>query len=325
MELLQQTENRGYPTEYLTSRIRGRSSYFIRNWDNLLYSPDHLEDLKRTRYGKFMDEHAKEGAWKQFLSETRWLYYQMNNGLQAIFRPFIMYVELKTLLICFRYKLSKVTAEELTSLLYFSLLSNKIKRMIVEAADLTSVLDMFEKYHISPPPDMSGLNEIFLQGGLKDLEERLRAVFIQGIIESRPHAVLRDFFTYITDSINLVSAFKYLRWNVESKPFFINGGSINLVALGKCISDNNKTGVNKFIYRLTGEAIEEVSASGLENILQTVLTKRLNRTRIRSGDIGLILTYMWKCYIEARNISIIMYGSDIDENALKEQLISGNW
>ena len=88
MELLESIEDRGYPFEYLLSRIRGRRSKLISDWNPLIYDIGSLEYLYPARYRGFVTEKSPEGIWKVLIREFRWVYTQMNEKLREIFCPF---------------------------------------------------------------------------------------------------------------------------------------------------------------------------------------------------------------------------------------------
>lgn len=88
MEILQKIENRGYPTEYLLSRIKGRRVHLIIDWKPFLYGTTPTEYFSSTQYRGLIADQSAEGVWRHLLKEFEWVYLQMNSGLQDIFWPF---------------------------------------------------------------------------------------------------------------------------------------------------------------------------------------------------------------------------------------------
>jgi vacuolar-type H+-ATPase subunit C/Vma6 len=320
MELLQSPEDRGYPTEYLVSRIRGRRAYFLGDWDSLLFhSP--FEYLLKTHYRELITQHSVEGVWKRLLKERRWVYLQMNKHLRDIFRAFFQYAEIKALIVCFRLKLKKGTTTGLQDVLSLSILSEEIKELMEVEADLPLIFERLENELFFTSDIPGALKESFLEGGLRSVEKRLTDAFLERIIRLGLHPVIKNFFTFTIDSKNIIALYKHLRWGIKVPPPFIRGGSISETHLTMVIHTNAISEVPKLIYRLTGLEIEEPTVSNLEKTLLKGLTNKIKVMSRRSADIGLILDYLWRCSIEAQNLSIILYGGEIDRDVLKQELV----
>src|SRR5208282_4010036 len=102
VEFLRKIDDRGYPTEYLLSRIRGRRAHLIADWRPLVMSASPVDRLALTRYGSIMTDDYPEAIRQYLLKEFGWVYSQMNRTLRKIFRPFFLYTELSTIFICLR-------------------------------------------------------------------------------------------------------------------------------------------------------------------------------------------------------------------------------
>lgn len=323
MNLLEIPDNAGYPTVYLLARLRGRSAHFINEWDGPLFSPDPVEYLRATRYGEYVTEYSGDGAWKHLLREFKWVYLQMNNKLREIFSPFFMFAEIKTLIACFRFKTVKEISTETDKLLAFSLLSNETKKILAMKAEMPDVLDKFENKLLRLSGKPSGLGESFFNDGLKGLEQRLTLMIIGNIINSGLHPVLRNFFIRLIDVKNLTAAYKHIRWGVKTLPYLIPGGNLTESKLKKIFQADEISGVCELIHHATGSIIEEETAPHIERTLYAGLLKQTKIMQRESLDIGLVLHYLWRCYMETLNLSIILYGRDIDKNTLKGELVTG--
>jgi vacuolar-type H+-ATPase subunit C/Vma6 len=321
LELIQSYENRGYPTEYLLARIRGRRTYFLHDWDNFLFSPEPFKNLLSTKYGEFISEHSIEGVWKRFLKEFQWIYFQMNKGLRDVFLPFFLYYEIKNLIVCFRYKTGKGTRKEIENLLHYSLLSGKYKEILMMETDLPVVLEEISNILLFSTKTSLRLKDIFLEQGLKSVEERLTAAFLEHAGESKLHPVMKSFFAYLIDSKNIIALYKYLRWDIRGHPTFIFGGSINESSLKKRLHEKEISEIGKLVYQLTGLDIEETVSFSVEKTLRRGLTKKIRIMGREDSDIGFILEYLWRHYIESLNLRTILYGGQINKDAMQEELI----
>ena len=318
MKLLQDIEDRGYPTDYLLARIRGRRVFFMSDWNDVLSRHDINEYLTSTHYGKFTTVRSAEDIRKRFLIELRWVYYQMNSKLRKVFQPYFIYSELDSLRVCLRYKSGKGTNKEIEQFLEVSLLSDKIKDILRIEADIPTVLYTLEK---ELPDMLAGLQYVFLTEGLKSAEQRITAALLEHIACSEVHPVISRFFNSIIDSKNVVTLYKHLRWETKSGPVYIGGGTINKSMLNKILHSYKTDELSHLVYKYTGFYIEEPDAANVEHAFLKSLTGQIKKWERECPDIGLILHYLWRCYIEAKNLSIISYGEKIDKNIIKEELV----
>jgi len=265
MELLQRYENRGYPDEYLVARIRGRRSRFIQDWDGLVFSPDPVEYLRPTEYGESVMEYSGEGAWMFLARELKWLHAQMNNRLKNIFDPFFMYIEVETLIMCFRYKYSKKDETEPGEILRYSLLSNKIKEGILMSEDLPELLEELEKKALIPSCGAGSLKDLFLKDGLQGLEQGLNRAFLERVKNKVLHPELRAFFLYTIDSRNMNAVYKSLRWGIKTEPYLISEGMVGSSRLLKIFHENSMPEFERLVFNVAGLRIKEVTPAGIDN------------------------------------------------------------
>jgi vacuolar-type H+-ATPase subunit C/Vma6 len=321
MEFLQEIEDRGYPADYLLARIHGRRLFLLRDWDRALAGPDISGYLMSTHYRGFMTAHLSEDIWKRFLRESAWVYYQMNNELRNIFQPYYMYSELNTLLTCLRYKAGKGNIAEIKRVLEFSLISGKIKGLLERDTDILPVLYMLEKKPAFIPGKPAGLEKVFLKDGLSGVEQKITKALLEYIIDSDAHPVIKRYFTFIADTKNIITLLKHLRWETTADPVFGAEGNIKKTTLYKILRSYNTDALAGLVYKQTGLRLEGLDAVSAENALHKRLAGKIKKWERESPDIGLLLHYLWRCAAEAKNLSIIYYGRDIDKNILKEELV----
>jgi vacuolar-type H+-ATPase subunit C/Vma6 len=309
-----------YPPAYLLARLRGRREHLVRNWEDILHSTDPFEPLLSTPYGDMVREHSEEGIWQRLLREFHWVYNQMNKDLVDVFQPYFLYCELKTIILCLRLKIENRPADYLTGLLDLSVLSRGVKDVLRKNEDLPAVLEGLNREFSAPSRKALKLQDIFLQKGLREVEEALINTSIEEIACHGLHPDVERFFEYIIDIRNILTLYKYMRWNVQSEPSFIAGGSIGTPLLIRTLNTGNFSEIERLIHQRSGRTVQEQDASDIEHALMTDLTMR-TRTAGRSSDYGFILDYLWTAYIEARNLSIIAYGKDIERDELRKELV----
>ena len=115
MEFLKKVKEGDYPTDYLLTRLRIRRA-----------------SLTKDLMGQGIDSIAgrSEGdIWESLLRDYQWVYDQMNKRLHEIFQPFFLYAELRTIIICLRYK-KAADKNKIKNVLLLSLLSEKNKNTL---------------------------------------------------------------------------------------------------------------------------------------------------------------------------------------------------
>lgn len=319
MELLRRVEDRGYPAEYLLSRIRGRRTYLITDWKSLVLSASPLECLSSARYGDIMADDYPEGIWRYLLKEFGWVYLQMNRALREIFWPFFLYAELRTIFICLRYAKGG-EAGNIERFLHLSLLSEKIKEILGGGGHLLSAVGGIEGHFISLSNKFTGLRKIFDEAGLQGVEQNLSIRYLEYTAHSKLHPVMKDFFVSVIDSRNILSLYKYLMLGGKVFPPFINGGRIGKTLFMKILDGKDIFEIGSMIRRLTGIRIEKPGATDIEQSLYRMVTRLLKKAGREPLGIGVILDYLWRCSLEARNLSILFYGSEIDREILSAEI-----
>ncbi|RJQ47041.1 MAG: hypothetical protein C4538_05740 [Nitrospiraceae bacterium] len=320
-DILQSDKDRGYPTEYLLARLMGRRTRFLKNWDDIIVSPEPLAILSQPPFGEFFARHSLDGAWKWALAEYGWVYRQMNAELRECFMPLFLYLELQTLIRCLRHKIRQTQEHTIKILLSNSLLSNRIKGIVTKETDVPAILKQFNRKIFHGLVTSVPLPDVYAKKGLGGLEQELTAGILKKIMSSKLRAVVRKFFIYLIDAKNIVAAQKRLRWNMPAESSFIRGGSVRESFLRSILRNSGLSGLHQFAVRKAGILPQGESYDSLEIILHAGLYKQV---RIMAGDCsatGLLLHYLWSIYVQAHNLSIIQYGRGIDRDILRRELI----
>lgn len=278
-----------------------------------------LEALSSPRRGKTGVDSA-DAIWRLLLTEFRWVFLQMDGKLRDIFRPFFQYSELRTLFFCLRYRMNDETAK-LEQILSASLFSKEFKRMLRRNKEIPDVMEDIEDLFVSLSPKFRGIREVFLKDGLKGLEQKLASTYLEYVIQSELHPLIRAYFSRIIDARNIIAVYKYLRWEVEGTPPFVGGGHIAERRIRETKDNANIFGVMSLIRTVTGVNVERPDASGVENALYRGMTRFLKRLSRETSGIGLVLDYLWRCSIEARNLGIILYGGDSERETVLAEMV----
>jgi vacuolar-type H+-ATPase subunit C/Vma6 len=320
MELLRHLEDRGYPVEYLLSRIRGRRSRLIDDWRPLIYDAAPMDYLASARYQGFVRDRSPEGVWRSLLREYRWVYAQMNHALREIFQPFFLYTELRTIFICLR-QLKDEKSGKAEDLLGDSLLSAEIAGALSTSGDIPSAVRGIERVFLTLSDRFGGLSGILDTEGLRGFEQRLTNIYLAVIADTGLHPLMKKFFARLIDSRNIMSVYKCLRLERRTALPFIPGGMILEAKLRAIAEKGDLFGVNTLIRDFSGLKIDTPDPTKVEAALYRGMTRFLKKEGREPFGAGPILDYLWKCSLEVMNLSVLFYGKDLERDAVTAELV----
>lgn len=320
MELLLHLEDRGYPVEYLLSRIRGRRSRLINDWRPLIYDAAPMDYLASARYQGFVRDRSPEGVWRSLLREYRWVYSQMNSQLREIFRPYLLYTELRTIFICLRHLKDEKsgTAEDL---LGDGLLSAEIAKILSSSEDLSSAVRGIERAFLQLSERFGGLSTILETEGLRGVEQRLTNTYLAVIVNAGLHPLMKIFFARLIDSRNIMGVYKFLRLEKRTALPLIPGGMVSEAKLRAIAEKGDLFAVNSLVREFSGNRIDTPDPTKVEAALYKGMTRFLKKEGREPFGAGPILDYLWKCSLEVMNLGVLFYGKDLEREAVMAELV----
>ncbi len=317
MELLQGFEDRGYPADYLLSRIRGKRADLISDWAPPIFFETPFEYLASSSYRGFVTGRSPEGLRTDLMNEYQWVYLRMDRSFLEIFRPFFLYSELRTIFICLRH-LRAGKAVKTAGVLFPSLLSEGMKKLLREAPDISGAAGNLERAFLHLSDEFSGISDIFEQEGLKGFERELTRRYLMTTVRSKLHPLIKEFFIRIIDSRNIISLYKFLRLNPGAAPRYIPHGRISEARFSGIIERADLPEV----FRLAGEKDEGPDRSNIETALYRGISVFLRKAGRDPLGIGPVLDYLWRSSIEVMNLSVLSFGREIDRDAIRKELVS---
>ncbi len=319
MELLQRLVDRGYPAEYLVSRIRGRRSGLIRDWKRLLYDGSLFETAALPKTA-LMKAKSPDGVWANLMREYRWVYGQMNTRLRGIFGPFFLYSELRTLIICLR-RLPDRKAGVLDELLNRSLLADELKQVLFLSPDPQTAVSGIERMLAPLGKKAPGLTDALEKDGLRGVEQRLVEWYLAETVASRLDPLLKLFFSRLIDARNVISIYKYLRLEIKTMPPLIPGGTVPVERLLGIAKSGDLIEIGSLTEELTGLPVERPDPTLVELALYRGITGWLKKVGRDPFGVAPILDYLWRCSIEAMNLSVLYYGRSLEREAVSAELV----
>lgn len=320
MELLESPRDKGYPTEYLLSRIRGRRSRLIPDWSPLVREADPGAYLSSDRYGGFITDRSAEGLWSSLLREYRWVYSRMNEELRLLFSPFFLYAELRTLFIGMRHLKNK-TPGKAAGLFEQSLLSPRIKAVLSESADPAAAVARLENIFRSLSVKFTGMNALFESAGLRGIEQFITDAYLALLMEGRLDALMRAFFSRLADARNILALSACLRHERKCDISFIPGGAVSADRLRAIAAGEGMPGLYSLVRICSGVKIETKDAMKIEAAFAKGITRFLKRAGRDVLGAGLILEYLWRCSLEVMNLSLLVSTRELDRETVIGELV----
>ncbi len=319
-ELLDLLEDRGYPVDYLYARLRGRRSRLITDWKAFVYEASPLEVLSGGASRGGVRDRTTEGIWVNLLREYRWVCRQMNSRLREIFGPYFLYAELRTLFIGLRH-IKESRTEETADLLSESLLSGKIKAMLTTSKKLEVAATALERAFLTLSTSFSGIDGSLEKEGLRGFEQDLTNRYLVHIMNRGLHPLVRMFFSRIIDARNILALYKALRMSVRAKPLFLAGGAITSERFRDILKSDDLFAVKSLVRDRTGIRIDSPDITKVESALYRGLAKYLRKEGRDPLNVGLLLDYLWRCSLEAMNLSILVHTREIDRESVIAELV----
>jgi vacuolar-type H+-ATPase subunit C/Vma6 len=319
MELLRDMENRGYPREYLLTRIRARRSYLIHDWGAALATTEPLAAVSLTPWRQVSVPDSEEAVWTSLQRELAWVYSQMEQRTRTIFAPLFLYLELRTIILCLRRRAAGDEGD-MAGLFRFSLLSAGVRGILQRNNDIPACVAGLAKLFGRMAETGTGFTKAYREGGLAAFEERLANFYLEQTAHARLHPVLAAFFSRLIDMKNLIILAKHRRWRITAPPSFIGGGKLRAAHLLDAARAPGMTGSARLLRRVTGTEVDP-TAGNVESLLLAAISRMARRAGRETEGIGLILDYLWRCSMQARNLSLLVHGPEIDRELLGEELV----
>jgi hypothetical protein len=308
MELLEKEPDRGYPTDYLIARLRGRRPGLIKDWGVVIANRGQAE--------RNLPERFRAGLRAGLEKEFRFVYRQMNDALKKIFYFYFCDFELNTLFCALRLKTKSGREERISNLLENSILSVPVKCALQGGGPVQSSLERLEE--IFKSEEIVGLSSFYLKGGLREVERRIKDFILEQGVKEASDPVIKSFFIYLINSRNILIAYKMARWGIGGDPGFLPGGDIGEERLRKAL-DRDLAGVVSLARDFSG--VKNENAAEITVILLHGLTLLSNIWRKESYDVGFMLDYLLRLRLEARSLGLTLEGDTLESELLRGEMV----
>jgi hypothetical protein len=310
IELLRDIASDGYPTDYLLARVSARRAALTAKSSAL-----HARDLPA--------EVSDDAIWERFLRELGWLRGQMNRRLRTSVDPVLGLFELKTVVLCLRYKAVQRDAE-IARLLATSQVSDALRRALLQESDVPAAVASMAVALEPADDDAGSLRRAYAEAGLKGFETRLTRSYLEHVKNARLHPLVQKFFAAFVDLRNLMTLYKLLRWDMDDASAFLAGGTIGVARLQRIGTARDAAGLDPLVREIAGRGAPPLATAegSLETILLSSLSSRIRAMSVDEDPVGRILDYAWRVYIHARNQAILLHAAHLDSTALEKELVA---
>ena len=310
-----------YPAEFLVARLLGKKSALFRNWDFLIASQDRDQNLLNTPFSPYLKKYGNPGIWNFLHNEHFWVYSRMNPYLRRTFYPYFLYHELNTLVVCLRYLERRAETESVLKEMRHSLLHNDIQNILTSGLDFTGMLQRLELRLRGKSDLFAGLSEKYDKKGITGLEIYMRDCFFTFILSREQQPMLKTFFQLLVDFHNCLSHAKTIRWQSETEPELIPGGTIPDDRFKRAYFHNEMGPVLKFLHlEDTGGTAADIQK--LEISLLIFITRKLRNLSFQRTVAGDILFYLWEQFRYTRNISMVLNTALLDDATVREKIVA---
>jgi hypothetical protein len=292
----------GVPLDCLLSRIKGRRSFLVEDWERELLVSDCPTPLPQApwRQGLLRWEAAAFRYASQ--RECAWCFTRMAEPLRLALLPFFWLAEVRTLAICLRNRAGGRECDE--QLLAGSLLADRVKRVFRGNSNAMETLTSLTALLAPHDEAFARLPEIYRESGAGALEAAMTGISLEHFAAAHPHPVMGRYLALMIDGRNLVAIAKHLRWRIVSPPHFLRGGSIATASLVKLFDRKDERTVARMAATLAPRSGERVDDE-VERAVLCAQGKALRSMAREPEGIGAILDYLWRCGMEARNLSLL--------------------
>ncbi len=309
-ELLCELAGDGFPTDYVLARVRGRRAALSSEWR-----------AARVRGDRGTTSDA--AIWEGLLAELGWLRTQVDPKLRETMAPVFGLFELKTLVLALRSVIARRGAE-VRRLLAGSQLAEPLRRALLDEPDAPAAVAAIAHALGPVSGDQASLQRAYAEAGLKGFETRLTRQYLETVVASRLHPVVRAFFAAFIDVRNLMTLYKHLRWQVTDTASFLPGGEADVLRIRRMSEGKDTAALDALLREVVGRAAPPLAMgeSALESILLASLSARLRRLSTGSEDVGLLLDYAWRVYVHARNRALLLHSQGVDAAVLEKELVA---
>jgi len=265
---------------------------------------------------------SDEQVWRRFLDEVAWLYRQMDQMLRQRVAPVLSLFEIKTIVLCAHNRAAH-RASEIEDLLARSLLCAPLAEALRRGPDVPATVTAITAVLAAVAPPAAEAGKAYAAHGLRGFEDGLMRGYLTHAATLPLQPAVARFVAAFIDLRNVMILYKQLHWSAPDAAAFIPGGSLAPAVFAEALTGRQETAVADVARRATGLKVLPAAASegALETVLLSCLAREL-RAAARNGElVPTALDYLWRQYVAARNVAVLLHGAGLEAAVLERELI----
>jgi hypothetical protein len=286
IDLLRQPRTEGYPTDFLLARLRGKRQYLT----------DMPGRVTRT---------SVADSWELLQADYRWLFEAMQPPLRQRYAPCFLYYEVRSVQMLLRAFIG-LERSQIERLCQNSLLRQELLKQVCLCETIEEVLAVLDGWLGRLLSPGVRLVDLYALSGNRAVEETLTDGLLRHITSGRHNPEVAEFFREQVDFRNLLTAGRYLRWELGEIPLLNGGGEVSrqlIAAAGR--SDSKR------MQQVITEYVDDVSDIALfESVWLARCGRRLEMAGRDPLGGSLILDYLWRRYQAFRQTGLNFWSGE---------------
>lgn len=248
----------------------------------------------------------------------QWLFKRLPPPAFKRLRPYLELLAGKTLVQALRlYRAGR--REAMARLLQRSLLHPELAERMLAANGNQALISLLERELKADYPQLAGLTAAYADQGPGGAEEWIAAGLLRHALARARDPALTFLLQRLTDLRNILVLAKYWRWQVTLAPPLLAGGTVSPVRLQRLWAARDEDGLGRLVVRLAGASqAPPQDARAMETLLLKGITAELRRLGRDPLGNAVLLDYLWRCQMAARNRALLA-GLDDDSEALLDE------
>jgi len=205
---------------------------------------------------------------------------------------------MRRLVIALRHRLAGEAVP--AGLLRQTWLEPELTPLIEDWGEAVDVLARLEKALAEEYPFTSGLTVLFLNQGPGAVESSLNGGMLALAVRRSADPVVRRLLQGLIDLRNLLAIMRHWRWQLRLAPALLAGGSIPPGPLLRTWAGGDRATFGRLARGLAGQVLPDMEPRLAEDLLLAGLGKELRRAGRDPLGTGVVLDYLWRCEMMAR-------------------------
>lgn len=228
-----------------------------------------------------------------------WLHPRLAPSLRRALLPYLEIEAMHCLLLALRYRLGGEPVP--FGLLHQPWLSGEPAGLLDRPGEVDTVLAALEQWLAGDYAFAAGLLNGYLRQGPGQVEQQLAAGILGHALTGARAPVVAMTVRFLVDVRNLLAVLRHWRWRVKAAPPLLAGGEVDSGSLARSWAAGDEGLFRRLAARLDGVELPDLEPRAAERALLSGLTRRLQRAGRDPLGVGVIIDYLWRCRVAARN------------------------